>query len=375
MRVCFDTQIFGVQEYGGISRYFAGIAKEMQGIANVEARVIAPLHINAYLDRLPRELVYGRKVTNYRALSLGRRLAGAVVCDILQRRFDPDVVHKTYYHALPGVPSRAANVITVYDMIQEKFPHDFPPGNLMSKLKRRAVMKADHVICISEQTRLDLLSLYRIPAERVSVTLLGYDSLAEQLGAETEAEFRSRAIGCGSPYLLYVGRRQHGYKNFDGLLRAYQASRWLRATFQVVCFGGGPFREDELARLKDMGILERVRYVGGGDRTLASCYRHAALFVFPSFYEGFGIPPLEAMSVDCPVACSNTSSIPEVVGDAGAYLDPSDIESIRETLERVLGSTSERAELVRRGRIRRREFSWRKCALETVSVYRGITTV
>ncbi len=130
MRVCFDTQIFGVQEYGGISRYFAGIAMEMQGFPDVQARIIAPMHINAYLERLPPGLVYGRKVGNQRAIALVRRIASAIVWDVLQRRLKPDVVHKTYYHALPGTPSEAANVVTVYDMIQERFPQDFPPADL-----------------------------------------------------------------------------------------------------------------------------------------------------------------------------------------------------------------------------------------------------
>ena len=103
-----------------------------------------------------------------------------------------------------------------------------------------------------------------------------------------------------------------------------------------------------------------------------TCYREASLFVFPSMYEGFGIPPLEAMSMDCPVACSNASSIPEVVGEAAAYFDAADVGSIRTAAERVLQSESYRSELVARGRRRREMFSWRRCAEETLAIYRSV---
>jgi glycosyltransferase involved in cell wall biosynthesis len=371
VRITFDTQIFGVQEYGGISRYFAGMVAEMQGIAGIEAKVIAPMHINAYLDKLPSGVVSGHRVRNRRAISLVRRLCSAVACDITQRRMKPDIVHKTYYHSFPGTPAGARSAITVYDMIQERFPQDFPPGGLIARLKGIAVHKADHVFCISEQTRRDLLSMHSIKEDRVSVTLLGYDSLKDCGGGVTTEEFRGHVFGANRPYLLFVGRRP-GYKNFDGLLQAYVSSPWLRESFSLLLFGGGAITVEESQRLKQMGIIDRVKHLGGGDDALANCYRHASLFVFPSLYEGFGIPPLEAMSVDCPVACSNTSSIPEVVGNAGAFFDPADAESIRETLERVLGSDSERSELIQHGRIRREMFSWRKCAEDTVRVYRKV---
>jgi glycosyltransferase involved in cell wall biosynthesis len=363
-----------MQEFGGISRYFASLAGELLGITDVEPCIVAPMYINAYLAQLPSKLVYGQRVANVSRLPLLRRAISAAMCDFVQRRIRPDIVHKTYYHALPSTPPRAVNVLTVYDLIQEKFPQDFPPGNIIAKLKKRAVAKADHIICISEQTRNDLLATYPIPAERVSVTLLGYDPLSSLVSGGTARDFRLRVFGTDTPYLLYVGRRP-GYKNFDGLLRAYTASPWLRSGFNLLCFGGGQLTKDELTQLGAFGVADSVRYVGGDDALLAQCYRHAAIFVFPSFYEGFGFPPLEAMSVDCPVACSRSSSIPEVVGDAAAYFDPYDSESIRATLEDVLNSSSRINSLTERGRARRQEFSWRRCAEETVTIYRKIARV
>jgi glycosyltransferase involved in cell wall biosynthesis len=124
--------------------------------------------------------------------------------------------------------------------------------------------------------------------------------------------------------------------------------------------------------MSELGVGDSIRYLSGGDTMLANSYRHAALFVFPSKYEGFGIPPLEAMSVGCPVACSDVSSIPEVVGDAGAYFPPDDPAAIRDTVERVLDSDHERSELIRRGKHRCAQFSWRKCAQDTLGIYRSM---
>lgn len=112
--------------------------------------------------------------------------------------------------------------------------------------------------------------------------------------------------------------------------------------------------------------------MNGADSTLAKYYCNAALFIYPSLYEGFGIPPLEAMSLNCPVACSNNSSIPEVIGGAGEYFDPMDTESMRTAIEHVLNSTDRRIELIKRGQLRCTQFSWERCAKETLAIYRKL---
>jgi glycosyltransferase involved in cell wall biosynthesis len=141
----------------------------------------------------------------------------------------------------------------------------------------------------------------------------------------------------------------------------------------MICFGGGDFRADELELMRNLSINpDRIEQVGGGDNVLAGYYRNAAAFVYPSLYEGFGIPPLEAMALGCPVICSNTSSIPEVVGDAGEYFDPGQVESIRASIENVLQSSGRRAELIGRGSRKCADYSWDRCASETLEIYRGL---
>jgi len=259
-------------------------------------------------------------------------------------------------------------VSTVHDMIHERFSNWFSQNDDTARRKRATVSRASHVICISENTRRDLIELYAVDPNKVSVVYLGY----EMLDAGVDSGGVSLALSKFAPYILYVGDRG-GYKNCEALLRAYAGSAWLRENFRVVCFGGGLFRADELELIRELSIKPgRIEQVSGGDDVLAGYYRNAAAFVYPSLYEGFGIPPLEAMALGCPVICSNTSSIPEVVGDAGESFDPGQVESIRASIENVLQSSERRAELIRKGSRKCAEYSWDRCASETLKIYRGL---
>jgi glycosyltransferase involved in cell wall biosynthesis len=366
----YDPQIFCHQRFGGISRYVCNIALEMHRMAGVTAQIIAPFHFNEYLDQLPRSLVRGRRVRWLEGLTALAYGLSVLPGKVAARNFKPDVLHNTYYFPVKP-PSGARGVLTVYDMIHEKYPKYFAASPFITRIKAASVAAADHVICISESTRRDLLATYDIPEERVSVTHLGFDPLGSLLSGEPSSDFKVRVIGADAPYLLYVGSRVN-YKNFKGLLDAYAASASLRKNFFLLCFGGGDFTGAERTAISKAGIEGRVRFLAGGDAALAACYAHASLFVCPSFYEGFGIPVLEAMSLDCPVACSNSSSLPEVVGDAAKLFDPADRDSIRGALESVLDSPSAATALKERGRIRSQLFSWRSCAENTMDIYRQV---
>lgn len=371
MRVNFDPQIFCSQTVGGISRYFASLAKEMNEIQGIKPRIIAPYHCNEYLKALSNTLIIGKPAPAIRTAKPIFRATSLFMGKVLQYTHSSDILHRTYYYPFPAPSKHAKNVITVYDMIHEKYPENYSKKDPIARWKKRIVSQADKIICISENTRKDLLEQYdAISPDQVSVTHLGFDALSDLLTDETSAAFRLRTLGVDTPYLLFVGHRS-GYKNFTALLQAYSCSAWLRNNFYLLCFGGGKFNEKEAAMIASTGNTARVRQVGGNDSVLASCYRHAAVFVYPSLYEGFGIPPLEAMSMDCPVACSQTSSIPEVVGHAAAFFDPSSADSIRSTLEAVLNSPTLSDDLVNRGKTQKMKYSWRKCAEETVNIYRA----
>ena len=283
------------------------------------------------------------------------------------RTMAPDIVHETYYYKYGLGPRRARRVLTIYDMIHEKFAASFLRTDKTARYKALAAERADHVVCISESTRRDVSEILRLPPDKTSVIYLGFDLMKDSHDRVNDA-----AVPLSEPYLLYVGKRG-GYKNFLRLLEAYAASSQLKAHYRLICFGGGGFTTDELKTIHALGMDEHhVRQFGGNDQLLAKFYKHASAFIFPSLYEGFGLPPLEAMSQDCPVVCSHTSSIPEVVGDAGEYFDPGDVEAIRVAIERVVMSDSHREQLIAKGHERLKCFSWNRCAAETLDVYRKL---
>jgi len=376
MKIAYDSQIFCAQEYGGVSRYFCEIAPRIAKTPGVQVSITAPMHVNAYLAHVPPGIASGFRAPNTDRFQTNRgvnypRLAlrglGLLMGDWMLRAMKPDIVHETYFSPYRLGARRARRVLTIHDMIHEKFASSFPHADKTARYKALAAERADHVICISDSTRSDAIEILGIAPEKTSVIYLGFD-LMNTAGAYVE----ERIFSGRKPFLLYVGNRG-GYKNFVRLLEAYATSPQLKAGYDLICFGGGKFLANELETMRKLGLDSgQVAQLGGADQLLAKLYEHASAFVFPSLYEGFGIPPLEAMSHDCPVVCSNTSSIPEVVGDAGEYFDPANTESIRVAIERVVTSDCNRQLLISKGRERLKKFSWDRCAIETLDIYRKL---
>ena len=366
MKILYDYQAFSRQFYGGVSRYFVEIARRLSDTEDTELHVFAPYYLNNYLEELEPGIVLGRRVSNV-PKAVGRLLniynRAAIRTQVVS--YSPDILHETYFskHSV-ALNKNQARVVTVYDMIHELSPQYFSAWDRTSRNKRLAVARADHVICISENTRRDLLDIFDVPSAKVSVVHLGFDS---QQAVDTAPE---RLVN--EPYLLYVGIRS-GYKNFPRLLEAYAATKALHQDFRLVCFGGGDFSNSEIQQFKDLNLSnDRLSWMGGGDDVLMKLYQHAAAFVYPSLYEGFGIPPLEAMAHDCPVVCSSGSSISEVVGDAGQFFDPRDCDSIARAIETVAGSQARADELRMLGRVRIKSFTWEQCANRTHDVYSSL---
>jgi glycosyltransferase involved in cell wall biosynthesis len=364
MKIAYDYQIFGWQQYGGISRYFYELANNIALNKMAEVALISPLYINSYLQLACEELhVMGRRVPAIHRTGRICRAVNQILARPLMHGFSPDIVHETYYSTSRRAPKRSKVVLTVFDMIHERYPESFAAWDTTSKEKAAAVRRADHIVCISENTRRDLIEILDVEPERISVVHLGFALTNGSAGIAAEP---------ARPYLLYVGSRG-GYKNFETLLRAFASVAALRTTYDLLAFGGGAFNAKERALMLELGVSNgSVRQVAGDDARLADLYRNAAVFVYPSFYEGFGIPPLEAMSFDCPVACSNSSSIPEVVGDAAILFDPHSVESIAKALLGLSGDSAMRSTLVVRGRERIKVFSWKNCADQTMDIYRSL---
>jgi len=368
MRIAFDHQAFCRRPYTGISRYFCRLAEAL-GEASVHARVFAPLHVNAFLGAAPAALVRGRYLPRPPRLlrPLLRGLNDSLARPAI-RRFSPDIVHETYYQQRTTAPAHVPVVLTVFDLIHERFPESFPAYDRLLPAKRRAIIRADRVLCISRRTRDDLLAHYAIPPERASVVHLGVSPPAP---ADSAADGQVAAAVGEAPFLLYVGQRS-GYKNFTALLAAYAGSPALRRAVRLLCVGGDVLSAAEERELRRLGIADRVSRIGGSDALLGAAYRRAVALVYPSRYEGFGLPLLEAMVHGCPVAASSGGALPEVLGDAGLSFAPEDIDAQRRLIESLVASPGTRDRLRALGLARAQCFSWPRCARETLAVYRSL---
>ncbi len=365
MRIYFDYQIISCQQYGGVSRYIYEIANHMAGIGGHEVKIFAPLYVNEYFHNSNKLCPMGIKISRpnrMRRLINGVNLTTAHL--LIKPRRNVDIFHETYYSLSDVCPRSAKRLITVYDMIHEKFADNFPGGDKMLQIKAHAVKRADHVICISQNTQRDLIEILGVPEEKTSVVYLGY-SISSKGWASQHAVV-------SNPHILYVGRRA-GYKNFGKLLHAYADSAFLRNEFNLICFGGGAFTTRELGLMESLNLsLTRVVHVSGGDDMLAGLFASAALLIYPSLYEGFGLSPLEAMAFGCPVVCANSSCLPEVVGDAAEFFDPANEYDMRMAIERVASSPEHASLLAEKGRERIKLFSWERCARETLKVYQNV---
>ena len=365
MRIWYDHQIFAMQKYGGVSRYFCRLASTLAAQPDVQTRVIAPLHINDGLARSYTGSKIALRVPHVPHTRRIIRIGNQALTMAALAVSGPEVYHATYFSP-PFRTVRHAGarlVVTVYDMIHERYPDDFPAIDNTAERKRRAVAEADQIICISERTREDLLHFYGVDPGKTTVIHLGFD---------LDIPSRSLQPNRPEPYLLYVGLRQ-GYKNFSRLLQVYARESRIHRQFKLLCFGGGTFTSKERQAMTELGIAPgRIEQLAGSDQLLASLYARAAAFIYPSLYEGFGIPPLEAMSMDCPVVCTDGGSVPEIVGGAGLYFDPESSDAMEHAILEVLENPATASELIARGRQQLRHYSWEKCASETLDLYRRI---
>tara|TARA_X000000368_G_scaffold292307_1_gene232411 strand:- start:5659 stop:6756 length:1098 start_codon:yes stop_codon:yes gene_type:complete len=362
MRIAIDHQKFTEQKYGGITRYFACLALEISKL-NQDIKIFAPLHINKYLFHLPKNIVSGTNIGLYNQPFI--KMLGPVNNFLSQfqvEKYDPDIIHESYYSEHPIIKSICPRVITVHDMIHEKFPNEFSNDNTIS-LKKKSIERADHIITISNNTKNDLMKFYNISSSKITTIYHGATSNLSTKGLKPK-----KNQNYTKPYLLYVGNRS-GYKNFNLLINAFGLSNQIKKKVNLIAFGGKPFDYDELESFNSAGLKKsQVIHITGDDNTLKNLYQNAEAFIFPSLYEGFGMPPLEAMSNNCPVISSNTSSMPEVIGDAGEYFNPKSVEGLINAIKNVLFSNRSE-ELVSLGQKRVEMFSWKKCAKETMSVY------
>lgn len=358
LRVFFDHQIFIAQVYGGISRYFSEIIPRVAD-DGIEAEVWQGASINRYgIKSMSRSQlrVRGMQVPNIPRAWRLRNWYSSIGLRLLMRPSRNTIYHPTFYGAQasswPG-----QTVLTVYDLTFFLFPEFFskPLHKTITDQMRSSIAHATALIAISETTASDLTRLLGIERSRIRVIHLGAFQGPE---GDESSPFPE-------PYILYVGERG-GYKNYRSLREAYERTPMLFKNFTLVCCGNPSPTAEEVPS------QGRSRFVSGDDRYLATLYRHASAMVYPSQYEGFGFPLLEAMRHRTPIVAAPCGSIPEIGAEAVWYSADATSDAIAAALLSLLDDPAARERLISAGTRRVAQFSWEKCASGHIALYREL---
>jgi glycosyltransferase involved in cell wall biosynthesis len=363
MKILYDYHGFSLQKFGGISRYFVELNKELNK-KKINSKIIAPIHknlhlkncefnskLNFYLNKYPKYT--NQFINNY----------NFYLTNFIAAISKPQIIHQTYYSNKSFYINKKNTklILTVYDLIHEIFHKDFGfDKNYRPKLF--SLKDSDHIICISYKTKIDLMDIYKIPEEKISVIHLAYTKFDD---------LRKDKI-INEPYLLFVGSRKR-YKNFFMFLKGFSLSNSLKKDFKIVCFGGNKFDNKELQLINKLGLnVKNIIQIEGGDQILSNLYKNAEAFIFPSLYEGFGLPIIEAMSYGCPVLLSSIEVFKEIADNSGSFFDPNSPDSIKDRIENLVYSDINKEKFITKGYKQIKKFTWDNCANNTLNVYKKI---
>jgi len=360
MKILFDYSIFFHQKYGGISRYFLNLQEQFLKNNN-EIKVFAPIHqnillkknviknpFNLYLDKYP---LYTRSI-----LKKFNHYASKMFYNF----YKPEIIHNTFFEK--NITNKFKKVITVHDLIHEIYYDDYD-NKKDYRPKQEALANVDQIICVSNKTKEDLIDIYKIDEKKINVIYHGVQKFHR---------IQEPNLGSNKPFLLYVGSRSK-YKNFNNLVKAFSLSNKLQNDFDIICCGGGKFSELEKKNILNHKIhFSKIKQIDVNDDQLHYFYKNASTLIYPSLYEGFGMPTLEAMSLGCPVISSNHSAIIEAVGDAAKLFNPNEPEEITSCIEEIVYSKESTKDFIQKGFDRSKFFTWRKCAEETMNIYKKL---
>ena len=363
MNIIYDFQAFSFQEYGGISNYFYQLLSNISKIEENNVDIIIRYSNNNYLE----ELGYPDIVKIFP----GSRFKGRneIIKRLNQRYFRKSIkknkkiylFHPTYYDPyflkiIPDIPF----VLTIHDMTHELYPGSFSRFDYTIRNKKILAGKAERIIAMSESTKRDIIRILKIPETKIDVI---YHACSI-----SKSNQKKPSANVPEKYLLYVGKR-NTYKNFPFFLKAVST---IKEKINIVCAGGGKFNSSELNLIKDLELSDRAIQINVSDEELSYLYSNATAFIFPSLYEGFGIPILEAFSCGCLAVLSERSSFPEIAEDAALFFNPESTESFKNVIEELLNNRQLSDSLINLGYYRLQNFSWEKTAEKTIEVYHKV---
>lgn len=370
MKIILDPQVFNMQTYGGISRYYTEIFSRLK--KNKKLSITLPIDSsnNVYIvnsglllkeKKLIASLIKALNALGVSTRSLNRKMNETKTKAPLKNN-NFDLFIPTYYNPyFLEVIDEKPFVLTVYDMIHELMPQYFvgDPWNVTVN-KKILIEKATKIIAVSKNTKKDIIKFYpHIDESKIEVIYHGNSIQINQ----------NAVVDLPDNYILFVGSRDN-YKNFYFLVESIKDLLVNDNTLNLICAGGGKFKKEEIEFIKNIGLQEQIEQRCFEEEQLGLFYKNAKCFVFPSMYEGFGIPVLESMACGCPIVLSNTSSFPEVAGNAGIYFEVNNQKDLKSKIEKVLDDKNYRDSYIRKGFEQVKQFDWDVASSQCLELYK-----
>ena len=356
MKILFDHQLFSWQRYGGASKYFSMLLnylpKDMWETTTIFSN-------NSYVEALDL-FPHHNFLKRFYFKGQGRimhELNKKHTCKIIAKG-NFDIYHQTHFDpfSIPYLGNKPM-VTTFHDINFSTLN----PDPKVEKWQEISLNRANKIIAISKNTKKDLINLFNIPENKISVIYHGIDTNSYRLIQPKPFSF---------PYILYVGSRSN-HKNFISLLNALPNILKGHSDLKLVCTWKD-FTSNEKKLFLNKNLNDHIIHISANESQMRQLYQHAEVFVFPSLYEGFGMPILEAMAANCPVALSNASCFPEIAQDAAVYFDPHQPDDIANAVINILDSSDLRKDIIAKGFKRVKDFSWEECAKQHLAVYNSL---
>ncbi len=360
MKIAFDHTIFLIQKYGGVTRYFCQIFNSIKN--KHKTKILSPFYQSKFLKNYSKDVIklknidnipkYTTKLLNYTNL---------VINNSYLKVWKPDIIHKTYYNDFKYKFINAKKVLNVWDLSHEIYHYMYnKPKNW--RPKEKALKTVDHIICSSKKTQKDLVKYYDIEIDKTSIVYQSTPNLSDNINLNKDKNRN----------LLFVGSRKK-YKNFEKLLEAFSLNLQVLKDFNLICFGEEDISVEEKYLIEKHNLNKKnIFFEKGNDKKLSELYMNSRALIYPSKNEGFGFPPLEAMSYGCPVITSNNDAILEATGLNEYSFDPEDPRDILNKIEKVIYSNDTIENLMKYGLNRVKNFSTEKTFNNIDNIYNKI---